>query len=162
MKEGAWINSSTRAFAWIDEHARWIRQPANARSLGLDEETIARLQTQLTDFNGTGRVAALQVAMDAGLIRFRGHGAFCALEGTLPCRSMLMAAAGFLKAIAGPHMVVGIRSLRDQEAIEAPWWVLEHILEQGSPEELTGLVKPCALSPVGTQVFHEGEPRPQA
>ncbi|WP_005032786.1 hypothetical protein [Holophaga foetida] len=152
MKEGAWINSTSGTFAWIDEHAHWIRQPAHARSLGLSEETIKRLTEQVPDFNGVGRVGVLKVAMDAGLIRFRGHGERCTLEGTLSCQQILQGAANLLRACMGPHMSVCIHDLVRQEEVAAPWWVLEHILD-GNPEELQALVKPCVLAPQAQEIM---------
>ena len=89
MKEGAWIHAASGEFAWIDEHARWIRRRANAASLGLPEEVLSILEAIQPDDDGPGRFALLYTAMDAGLIRFRGHGAFCSLEGSLPWIELL-------------------------------------------------------------------------
>lgn len=143
MKEGAWIHAASGTFAWIDEHARWIRRQSNAKSLGLSDEVISSLEAIRPDEDGPGRFALLHTAMDAGLIRFRGHGAFCTLEGTLPWIELLRGASAFLEANAGGQLMVCIHDLRQQEALHAPWWVLQQALETGHPEELQRLVEAC-------------------
>jgi hypothetical protein len=145
MKEGAWIHATTQAYAWIDEHARWIHQRANAASLGLPEEVLSRLEAIPPDHDGPGRRSLLLIAMDAGLIRFRGHGAHCALESTCPWVDILRGAAPFLEAHMGPYMQVRIHDLVRQEELSAPWWVLQHTLEINHPEELQPMVQPCHM-----------------
>ena len=97
MREGAWLNAHTGAWSWITEHASWIQNLDNALSLGMDDETLARLASIPWDFNGPGREAILRVAMDAGFpgtgsrgirdLRVHpahgdGHRGNCSLHGT--------------------------------------------------------------------------------
>lgn len=145
MKEGAWIHHDTHAYAWIDEHARWIHQRANAASLGLPEGVIQKLEAIQPDLDGPGRHALLREAMNAGLIRFRGHGAQCTLEASLPWPTILRGASAFLERHAGPAIQISIRDLERQEELCAPWWVLQHTLEIDHPEELQPLVQPCTV-----------------
>ena len=145
MKEGAWIHSRTHVFAWIDEHARWINHRALAASLGIPDATIRRLEAVHPDLNGPGRRALLRLAMDAGLIRFRGHDAKATLESTMPWLEILRGSAQFLAAHAGPHMTISIYDLRHEKGLSAPWWVFQHTLEIGRPEELQALVQPCEV-----------------
>lgn len=145
MKEGAWIHGTTHAYAWIDEHARWIHQRANAASLGLPEDVIRRLEAIPPDHDGPGRRSLLLTAMEAGLIRFRGHGAHCMLESTYSWVEILRGAAPFLEAHLGPYMHVRIHDLVRQEELSASWRVLQHALEIDHPEELQSLVVPCLV-----------------
>jgi hypothetical protein len=145
VKEGAWIHSRAQEFAWIDDHARWIHHRAHAASLCLPESTIQRLEAIPPDHNGPGRRALLRLAMDAGLIRFWGHDAKATLESTMPWLGILRGSAPFLDAHAGPHLAISIHDLRHGEGLGAPWWVFQHTLENGRPEELQALVEPCVV-----------------
>ncbi len=145
MKEGAWIHSDTQAHAWVHEHALWIHKRTHAASLGLPEAVIYRLEDIQPDADGPGRHGLLREAMEAGLIRFRGHGAHCTLEGRLPWAAILHGATGFLKRHAGPELWVQIRDLNRQEEVCAAWCVFERSLATGRPDELLPLVQPCLL-----------------
>ena len=102
MDEGAWINAHTGAWSWISEHASWIQNPENARSLGMTDEVHALLAAIPWDFNGPGRKAILRVAMDAGFIRVRGHGESVTFEFTLPPSVAIRAALPFMAKHFGP------------------------------------------------------------
>ena len=96
MNEGAWINAHTGAWNWITEHASWIQNLENARSLGMTEAVHAELAAIPRDFNGPGRREILRVAMDAGFIRVRGHGEYVTFEFTLPPSVAIRAALPFM------------------------------------------------------------------
>ena len=102
MNEGAWINAQTGAWTWITEHASWIQNPENARSLGMPEAVHAELAAIPRDFNGPGRREILRVAMDAGFIRSRGHGESVTFEFTLPPSVAIRAALPFMALNFGP------------------------------------------------------------
>lgn len=121
MKEGAWINAHTGAWCWITEHASWIQVPANARREGLPDEVHARLAALPWDFNGPGRKAILLEAMNAGLIRFRGHGAYVTFEGTLPVDDMLRATTPFMADQFGPLAFCRFNDLATGACREMHW-----------------------------------------
>jgi hypothetical protein len=102
MREGAWINAHTGAWTWITEHASWIQNQENARSLGMTEAVHAELAAIPRDFNGPGRRGILRVAMDAGFIRVRGHGESVTFEFTLPASVAIRAALPFMALNLGP------------------------------------------------------------
>ena len=102
MREGAWINAHTGAWSWVSEHASWIQRPENAQALGLPVKDYARLATIPWDFNGPGRNAILRVAMGAGFIRMRGHGAEVTFEFTLPIETAIQSLAPFMARHFGP------------------------------------------------------------
>jgi hypothetical protein len=112
MREGAWINAHTGAWCWITEHASWIQHQENTRSLGITDEAHARLAAIPWDFNGPGREAILRVAMDAGLIRMRGHGAEVTFEFTLPMEVAIRAVTPFMQAQFGPMTGCRFNNLR--------------------------------------------------
>ncbi len=102
MREGAWINAHTGAWSWISEHASWIQNPGNARSLGMTDDVHALLAAIPWDFNGQGREAILRTAMAAGFIRVRGHGASVTFEFTIPTESAIETAMPFMAQNFGP------------------------------------------------------------
>jgi len=101
LREGAWIGP-TRDWHWVTEHASWIQKSENARLLGLSEEVQAELSSIPWDFNGPGRKAILRMAMDAGFIRVRGHGASVTFEFTLPMEIAAQALSLFMARNLGP------------------------------------------------------------
>lgn len=112
MKEGAWIQAGTGDWEWIDDHADWIRHPANARSMGLTEEAVVRIAAMPRRHrSGEERTAILIAAMSEGLIRFRGHGVYVTFEATLMVEDVLSASAAFMAANLGPLTQVCINQL---------------------------------------------------
>lgn len=100
MREGAWI--SPKNWHWVQEHASWVQREGNSRLLDLSEEVQAQLSVIPWDFNGPGRRAILLVAMNSGLIRMRGHGAFVTFEFTIPMATVIQSVKPFMDQNFGP------------------------------------------------------------
>jgi len=111
VKEGAWLNARTGAYRWIDEHTRWLQRGENAKTIGLPDSVIQRIKAIPWDFNGEGRRSILLLAMNGGLIRFRGHGSYVTFEGCLSIQEMAGAAQEFMGLYLGPQMDVRINDL---------------------------------------------------
>ena len=111
MKEGAWLNARTGAYHWIDEHARWLQRGENAKTIGLSDSAIQRIKAIPWDFNGGGRRSILMLAMNGGLIRFRGHGNYVTFEGCLSIPEMADATQEFMAAHLGPYMGIQVNDL---------------------------------------------------
>ena len=137
MREGAWINGSTGAYAWITEHASWIQIPENARKLEMPEEVIHRLKGMPWDFNGAGRLAILLEAMGQGFIRVRGHGVDCTFEHTLPQARAIQAALPFMAENFGPHSYCRFTNLESMQTLEMRYADLLEAIARGdfSPME---------------------------
>ncbi len=131
MREGAWINGATKAYAWITEHASWIKVPENARKLEMPEEAIQRLIGMPWDFNGPGRLSILLVAMDQGFIRVRGHGAYCTFEHTLPQANAIWASLPFMAENFGPLSYCRFTNLESTETLEISYTDLKLALDRG-------------------------------
>lgn len=119
MKEGAWINSITGRYGWVDEHARWIRRPGNAEDLGLPEEVIealGQLPWDLTPF--AERTIVLYQVMEAGFIRARGHGSHVTFEFTVPWMQAVHGAQRFMQENFGPSMTARFSDLGTGGTIE--------------------------------------------
>ena len=112
MREGAWVNCSNRNWYWISEHASWIQKAENARLLGLPEHIQDELSSIHWDFNGPGRKAILRVAMDAGLIRARGHGSSVTFEFTVPMTTAIRVMKPFMEKNLGPKTWCCLNDLR--------------------------------------------------
>ena len=129
MREGAWIQSANGVWAWIDEHASWIQRPGNAERLGVPCSLISALRSVAWDFNGRGRHQILRHAMEAGLIRFRGHGAQCTFEARLPVAEIAAAVRTFMAEHCGPRTFCRITDLTQGVMLEAFFEDLEAALQ---------------------------------
>lgn len=132
MREGAWINGTTCRYAWITEHASWIKVPDHARALGMPEEVISKLEGMPWDFNGPARKAILLEAMGQGFIRFRGHGADCTFEHTLSQEQAMWAAWPFMSEHFGAEMLARFTNLESMKVLEVRFGDLR---DRSSPTE---------------------------
>jgi len=139
VKEGAWIEAKTGAWHWIDEHADWIRRPANAHSVGLAEEAVIRISAMpRRQRSGEERNAILIAAMSEGLIRFRGHGAYVTFETTLAIGTAAQAAAKFMEVCLGPLTHVCFNQLPGGPSIGLAYQDLKLLLEAREITPLLG------------------------
>ena len=117
--EGYWVNRSGK-FKQIDEHAQWILNPKNAKSLGLDSDFIKKVK----DLNySTDREKILLTAMHEDLIRVRGHGSLIAFEFTMDTKNALKVIEIFLEKeyLAGPNSTLMFNNLRTHESVEVTY-----------------------------------------
>ena len=141
MTSGAWIHRQTQRFAWVDEHASWLRGTGNAVSLGVSDEAIAKILAVQPIHASPCRAAVMILGMDAGLIRFRGKEAKCELDSTHGWSVILLGAESFLREFAAPELSVEIHDLASDERLHAPWWVLSGALDQGDLEALRPFIR---------------------
>ncbi len=132
MREGYWIDSKTSKYFLVDEHSRWIQRPENARRFELSEEVIKALGHIHGDFNGPGRRAILELAMDEGLIRSRGHGPVdVTFECTLDLQEAIRGIAPFMAATLGPLSAVKLNQIRTGECIAFTYGEARNLIEAG-------------------------------
>lgn len=121
--DGYWLPGDTDAAFLIDEHARWITQPENARASGLS----ADLQHQLHGLHWQrDRLRILLTAMAGGLIRVRDHRSFVTFEYTAHRpqeNARLCRVHRFLRDTygAGPFTALRIHNLRSGEGLRLRW-----------------------------------------
>lgn len=113
MKDGYWLNAKTGRHFRIDEHAAWITDPANADRIGLPKRTFVRMG-KLHWANPDHRAPILLLAMSAGLVRVRGHGATISFEYTVADAKALRAVRSFLEKtqLAGPATGLQLNNLK--------------------------------------------------
>jgi len=132
MKEGAWIEANSGNWHWIDDHADWIRRPANARMVGMPEEAVLRIAAMpRRQRSGEERNAILIAAMSEGLIRFRGHGATVTFETTLAIGAAMQAAAKFMETCLGPLTHVCFNQIPAGPSVGITYQSLKPLLETG-------------------------------
>lgn len=132
MREGFWIHAKTGSFKLVDEHARWIQRPENAREFELSDEVLLALENLRWDFNGKGRRDILLLAMDQGLIRTRGHGpGAVTFEATLPIEETIQGAAKFMHLNCGPATRCTVSDLRRGETIVFTYSDAKPVIEAG-------------------------------
>ncbi len=137
VRRGAWIHSRSHRVAWVDDHAQWIRRPGPAFSLGLSEAVVARILAVDPVHPNHCRPAVLLIAMDAGFIRFRGHGPSCALESTFSLPTILRGAERFRREFAGPELSVDVHDLGRGERLSEFWRVLAGVLAGQTHDQFT-------------------------
>lgn len=129
MGEGFWIRSDTGEFHKIDEHARWIQDPGNARSIGLSEEAAAHIRSIPWDIDGPGRKAIVMEATAQGLIRFRDHGDYMTFEFQMPIRDAVRALRPFMTYYLGPASYCRLNNLSGGDSWEGFYKDIRNELE---------------------------------
>ncbi len=143
MNEGAWINAHTGSWTWITEHASWIQNQENARSLDMPDTVYAELAAIPRDFNGPGRKRILRVAMDAGFIRVRGHGESVTFEFILPTSVVIRAAMPFMAQHFGPQTGCVLTDLTAGTSLSCSYSELLAVLEEKGADGMTDLDAPA-------------------
>lgn len=132
MREGYWIVATTGEYQLITDHALWLTNPQQALALGLPAEAIQAIQRIRWDFNGPGRRQILQVAMDNGLIRSRGHGpAEVTFEFTMDTEGAIRAVIPFMEATLGPASWPKFNNLRTGESLSFNYGNAKKVIEAG-------------------------------
>lgn len=99
-----------------------------------------RLFTVHWDFNGPGRRAILELAMDHGLIRSRGHGPVdVTFECTMDLQEAIRGIAPFMAATLGPLSAVKVNQIRSGECIAFIYGEGRKLIEAG---DITALLPP--------------------
>lgn len=135
MKEGAWISGVTAQWFWVHDHALWVTRPWNARLLGVSDDIQRLLVALPPPHTPTERREVLLMAMDAGLIRARWHGASITFEFTCAWTTALSSVMPFLEVVGGPWLGLTFNHVGNGESIG----VLNRDLEaQLTPHAVSG------------------------
>jgi hypothetical protein len=118
LSAGAWINAADGHFAYVDEHADWVKRPGNLERIGLPASVWETIRNIPNDYGGENRKSILMIVMAAGGIRMRGHGDFVTFEFMCDPKVALPACRGVLAQIAGPLTRCRFNSLGTNETVE--------------------------------------------
>jgi len=130
MTEGYWINYSNLKTIEMPEHETFIRNPANAKKLGISEATIKKFD----DFKPQkDREAFLTFVMKNNpVMRVRGHGTMVTFEFyNRSKKNPLDAIWVFGKKNLGPFSHLNIVNLATNETIEMNFEEYEELIDRG-------------------------------
>jgi hypothetical protein len=131
MNDGFWINYSTNKQFPINEHEMWIRDPKNAKKLGLSSILIKSFEN-FKPINDRDKFL-LFLMSHAPIMRVRGHGSSISFEYASSNRTdPLDAVSLFAKKNAGPFTNLYIQNFKTNENISISYQdFLSTIDEQG-------------------------------
>jgi hypothetical protein len=121
MKEGVWINVKDGRAEWVNEHASWAQNKANADKIGIPEHVWMEIKNIPAQTQGPRRDSILRKIMDHGFLRVRGHGSHISIEFTADTKDALWAAWEWLQKVAGPYTNVLFNNLRTGESTSATY-----------------------------------------
>lgn len=117
MNDGWWINYKTGERFPIHEHELWIREPANARALGISPADIPRFR-RFVPVRDRDRFLGW-LMKSAPVMRVRGHGDSVTFEyHARGDRLPLKAIRAFADREAGPLLRLRIVNLAGPKAVE--------------------------------------------
>ena len=145
LREGAWINSKTGRWCFIDEHSDWAKRPGNLESIGLADSVRERIKDIDNDRFGENRKRILLAVMSGGGVRLRGHGDWLAIEYTVDTAAALLACRDVLSKMAGEYTLCRFNNLAKAESLEVFYGdYLQHI-----ERDINWLLKRAVPSSVG-------------
>lgn len=133
MQEGYWINYRTGKTFEIREHEQWIRDPKNAKRLGVSASTIAMFGNFEPEKD---RDKFLVFIMQHNpVMRARGHGSYVSFEYASrerqdPMDAILM----FGKQNLGPFSHVAISNFSTRESTQMSFQEFEEMMDSGGAE----------------------------
>jgi hypothetical protein len=130
MKEGAWINTRSGKFWWVQEHCMFAKDPKSQDEMGLPPKVREEIAPFTCDFNGPDRENVLLHVMRAGYIRFRGHGSQYTFEFWGPSVDNLWACYMFAKEYAGPFTYIVINNLKSKETVSMTFQEFEKRMQE--------------------------------
>lgn len=130
MHEGYWINYKTGATFPMPEHETWIRDPKNAKKLGVPPAVFS-LASKIKN-----RDKYLMVLMEhAPIMRVRGHGADVAFEFHSRDRNAVMDAIWtWCKQNAGPFTWLRIVNFGTKETTQMTFEEFDTQMDSGGAE----------------------------
>jgi hypothetical protein len=130
MKEGYWLNYRTDKAFPITDHEVFIRDPKNAKKLGVPQNVIT------LGNNIKNREKFLLFLMNnAPIIRVRGHGSDVTFEFATKDRSNAMDAIWLWgKQNAGPFTFMSIRNYATKENVGMVFSDFDKQMKEGGPQ----------------------------
>jgi len=153
MKEGYWANYRTGRMVPVNEHEEFIREPKNAKKMGVPDNVIKAF----------GRFRPRQdrdklllfIMQHAPLMRIRGHGDFASFEYSSRDRSDPMDTIWMWgKQNAGPFTGILISNFATGEKTQLTWENFERAMDEGGYDAVMRVAK-TPSAPVRRKVAAE-------
>ena len=133
MTEGYWINYSSGKIFSIHEHEQWIRDPKNAKSLGLSPILIKSFGKFKPERDRDKFLLFLM--RQAPIMRVRGHGSYITFEFSSSSRQTVMdEILMFCKKNAGPYTTLYINNFTTKETVQMPFIQFEETMDSDGAE----------------------------
>jgi hypothetical protein len=133
MNEGYWINYERDITIPIDEHERFIRDPKNAKKIGLSPSVIKSF-SKFKPVQDRDRFL-LFLMQQAPIMRVRGHGSSITFEFSTHSRQTAMDSIWvFGKENAGPFTMLNIVNFATGEKVEMLFQDFEELMDSGGAE----------------------------
>lgn len=133
MKNGYWINYRTGNQVEVGEHEDWLRNPANARTLGIPETVIATF-SQFQPVADRDKFLRY-VMQNAPIMRVRGHGQEISFEyHSSSSKAPLEAVSEVAQRVAGPFTGIYIANLATGETASMSYKDFTQILDRSGYE----------------------------
>jgi hypothetical protein len=151
MREGYWINYSTGKIVQIDEHETWIRNPKNAKMIGVPPGVHAIAG------NIDNREKYLMFLMEhAPIMRVRGHGTDVAFEFHSRRRQQVMdSILEWGNQNAGPFTFMNIVNLATRESTQMNFQDFEKYMGEGGAEAVMRVAASTSKFKVSIRVARE-------
>lgn len=146
MNEGFWINYQSDKTFPVQEHEQWVREPKNAKKLGLSPATIKSF-SRFTP--GQDRDKFLMFLMkQAPIMRVRGHGSYISFEfDTHNRQSALDSIWLFGKEYAGPFSTFYIVNFGTGEKLETSFQQFSDMMDSGGAEAVMRAASTFSIRP---------------
>ena len=151
MTEGYWINYATNKMIEMPEHESWIRDPKNAKRLGVPEN-VHKMASMVKD-----REKYLMFLMQhAPIMRVRGHGSSVAFQFCTHSRQDAMDSIWLWgKKNAGPFTWMSIDNFATRENTSMQFAEFEKQMDEGGAESVLRVAKATSPIPLKAKIVRE-------
>lgn len=151
MNEGWFINYATGKKFLIHEHETWIREPKNAKKLGIPP-SAAKIFTKFKPVVDRDKFL-LYLMQQFPIMRVRGHGSYISFEFNSHSRQSAMESVlMFGKEYAGPFTTMNVVNFATGEKVEMPFVTFEELMDTNGAE---GVLRAASQVTVKTSILRE-------
>ena len=135
MDEGFWINYDKSKVFPVSEHEVWIRNPKNAKKLGLSCSLTDEFD-KFKEYKDRDKFLTY-IMSKAPIMRVRGHGTYWTFEfNTGKTDDVLFEIYKFCKDIAGDYTGLYIVNLKNKDVIDVLYKDFKEKMSNGDTESL--------------------------
>jgi hypothetical protein len=151
MKEGYWINYRTDRVFPVDEHEQFIREPGNAKRLGVPD-SVMRAAGKFEPVKDRDKFL-LFLVQNAPVMRARGHGNYVSFEYASHSRQEPLDAIWIWgKENAGPFTQMNISNLATGENTQMYYQQFEQAMDEGGYD---AVMRAASVQPVRRKIAAE-------